>query len=69
VRPFSDRKLVECLRQGAARFGWDRRNLRPGKMREGSLLIGHGMAAGIRNNMAKPSGTRVTLRSDGTVLV
>ena len=69
LRPFSDRKLVECLRQGAAKFGWDQRNRRPGRMREGPLLIGHGMAAGIRNNMSKPSGTRVTLQTNGTVLV
>jgi len=69
TRPFSDRKLVECLRQGAAKFGWDQRNRRPGRMREGPLLIGHGMAAGIRNNMSKPSGTRVTLQTNGTVLV
>ncbi|GGE94207.1 xanthine dehydrogenase family protein molybdopterin-binding subunit [Sphingomonas prati] len=69
VRPFSDRKLVECMRQGAAKFGWDRRNRRPGQMRDGSLLIGHGMAGGIRNNMVKASGTRVTLQSGGRVLV
>ena len=68
-RPFSDRKLVDCLRQGATAFGWERRNRRPGRLREGSLLIGHGMAGGIRNNMVQPSGTRVTLRTDGTVLV
>ena len=68
-RPFSDRKFVECLRHGAAKFGWERRNRRPGTMRDGSLLIGHGMAGGIRNNMAKPSGTRVTLQPGGRVLV
>jgi len=68
-RPFSDRKLVECLRQGAQRFGWDARNRTPGGRRDGALLIGHGMSAGIRNNMVQASGTRVTLRPDGTVLV
>ena len=68
-RPFSDRKLAECLRQGAARFGWDRRNRRPGALRDGAYLIGHGMSAGIRNNLVQPSGTRVTLQPGGTLLV
>ena len=29
-RPFSSRKLVECLTVGAERFGWARRNSKPG---------------------------------------
>ena len=29
-RPFSQRHLVECLRTGAERFGWRKRNPRPG---------------------------------------
>ena len=68
-RPFSDRKLVECLRQGAEKFGWAGRNRRPGKLRQGGYLIGQGMSAGIRNNMVQPSGTRVTLQPGGTLLV
>jgi xanthine dehydrogenase YagR molybdenum-binding subunit len=35
-KPFSQRQLVECLRTGAARFGWDKRNARPGSRREGA---------------------------------
>jgi xanthine dehydrogenase YagR molybdenum-binding subunit len=34
-KPFSRRQLVECLRRGAARFGWKERNARPGSRREG----------------------------------
>jgi xanthine dehydrogenase YagR molybdenum-binding subunit len=30
-RPFSQRRLVECLRLGAERFGWSRRNARAGR--------------------------------------
>lgn len=29
-RPFSSRHLVECLREGARRFGWEERDPRPG---------------------------------------
>src|ERR687893_159349 len=38
--PFSQRQLVECLRMGAERFGWNRRNPRPGQLREGRWLVG-----------------------------
>jgi xanthine dehydrogenase YagR molybdenum-binding subunit len=42
--PWSSRHLVECLRTGAERFGWDRRGL-PGARREGRWLVGLGVAA------------------------
>src|SRR4029453_627995 len=29
-RRFSQRRLIECLRTGADRFGWTKRNLQPG---------------------------------------
>jgi len=29
-RPFSTRRLTDCLHQGAATFGWNRRNPTPG---------------------------------------
>src|SRR5256884_1123469 len=34
-RPFSQRQLIECLRTGAERFGWSRRNPQPGRVRDG----------------------------------
>jgi xanthine dehydrogenase YagR molybdenum-binding subunit len=40
--PFSQRHLVECLRLGAERFGWGKRNPRPAQVREGRWLIGMG---------------------------
>ncbi len=46
--PFSKRPLIECLREGAKRFGWDKRQMKPGQTREGRWLIGMGMAAAIR---------------------
>jgi xanthine dehydrogenase YagR molybdenum-binding subunit len=68
-RPFSSRHLVECLRTGAERFGWARRNPRPGQVREGPWLVGMGVAAAIRGNLVEPSRARVTLRPDGSLLV
>ena len=68
-RPFSDRKLVQCMQEGARRFGWSKRNPKPGQVRDGRFLVGIGMSAGIRGNPVLASGTRVTLHPDGTLLV
>ncbi|MFC0685251.1 aldehyde oxidoreductase molybdenum-binding subunit PaoC [Novosphingobium clariflavum] len=68
-RPFSQRNLVRCLEDGAARFGWSRRSARPAQMREGRWLIGMGVAAGFRNNINMTSAARVRLAGDGTVTV
>ncbi len=43
-KPFSSKHLRECYTEGAARFGWARRNPRPRSLREGFELIGYGMA-------------------------
>ncbi|ELY4437910.1 aldehyde oxidoreductase molybdenum-binding subunit PaoC [Cronobacter dublinensis] len=68
-RFFSRRQLVECLRSGAAHFGWQQRNPVPGQVREGDWLVGHGMAAGFRNNLVTKSGARVHLDAQGQVTV
>jgi xanthine dehydrogenase YagR molybdenum-binding subunit len=67
--PFSQRQLVECLRQGAERFGWARRNPRPAQVRDGRWLVGMGMAAAFRNNLLSPSAARVRLNDQGIVTV
>jgi xanthine dehydrogenase YagR molybdenum-binding subunit len=68
-RPYSQRQLIECMRVGAERFGWDKRNAQPGRMRDGRWLVGHGMAAAFRNNLLTKSGARVRLGCDGIVTV
>jgi xanthine dehydrogenase YagR molybdenum-binding subunit len=68
-RPFSQRRLIECLQTGAEKFGWDKRNAQPGSRREGRWLIGMGVAAAIRNNLLVKSGARVRLERDGKVTV
>ncbi|PZT73491.1 MULTISPECIES: xanthine dehydrogenase family protein molybdopterin-binding subunit [unclassified Streptomyces] len=44
-KPFSSRGLAACLREGAARFGWQDRDPAPGSRREGPLLLGTGVAS------------------------
>src|SRR6201996_2805250 len=68
-RPFSQRQLIECMRIGAARFGWDKRNTQPGRVRDGNWLVGLGMAAAFRNNLLMKSGARVRLGGNGVVTV
>jgi len=68
-RPFSQRRLVECLRAGAERFGWNKRNPSPSQARDGRWLIGMGVAAAFRNNLLTKSGARVRLDSNGVVTV
>jgi xanthine dehydrogenase YagR molybdenum-binding subunit len=68
-RPFSQRKLNECMRTGAERFGWSKRNAQPAQVREGDWLIGMGVAAAFRNNMVMKSGARVRLDNKGIVTV
>ncbi len=68
-RPFSQRQLVQCLRQGAERFGWKNRNPKPGQVQDGRWLVGMGVAAGFRNNQLTKSAARVRLETDGKVTV
>jgi xanthine dehydrogenase YagR molybdenum-binding subunit len=68
-RPFSQRRLIECLRTGAERFGWNKRNARPGLVRDGRWLVGMGVAAAFRNNQVMKSAARVALDARGIVTV
>lgn len=68
-RRFTQRRLANCLREGAKRFGWDQRPAKPGVRREGRWAIGVGMAAAFRNHMLMKSAARVRLAPDGRVTV
>jgi xanthine dehydrogenase YagR molybdenum-binding subunit len=65
--PYSTRQLVQCLREGARRFGWDRRKAEPGAVREGRWCIGLGMCATTRSNYLRPGRCKVRLNEDGTL--
>ncbi|EDY60729.2 MULTISPECIES: molybdopterin cofactor-binding domain-containing protein, partial [Streptomyces] len=54
-KPFSSRHLVECLREGARRFGWAGRDPRPRSRAEGPLLVGSGVAAAMYPVLVQPS--------------
>jgi xanthine dehydrogenase YagR molybdenum-binding subunit len=67
--PYSSRHLVECMKEGARRFGWDKRNPRPSQVRDGRWLVGIGMAAATRGNPLLLSKASVRLDPDGTATV
>ena len=64
-RPWSSKSLKECYRQGAERFGWERRNPQPRSMRDGNDLIGWGMATAAYPVYLSPAAARVKLFADG----
>ncbi|GAA3204311.1 xanthine dehydrogenase family protein molybdopterin-binding subunit [Nonomuraea helvata] len=66
--PFSSRNLVACLREGAHRFHWDRRDPEPARLRDGEWLIGSGVAASTYPSRRSPSKAVVTMR-EGDFLV
>ncbi|MFJ9407540.1 xanthine dehydrogenase family protein molybdopterin-binding subunit [Streptomyces sp. NPDC101393] len=67
--PFSSRNLLSCFQEGADRFGWARRDPRPGVRREGRWLLGTGTAAASFPSGVAPSTAAVTAEADGTFTV
>lgn len=67
--PYSSKELRECFRQGAERFGWAKRNPEPRSMRNGSNLIGWGMATGIWDAMQMPARAEAVLMVNGKLRV
>ncbi|WP_372664459.1 xanthine dehydrogenase family protein molybdopterin-binding subunit [Amycolatopsis kentuckyensis] len=63
--PFSSRHLVECLRTGAAGFGWADRDPRPGVRRDGRWLVGTGVAASVYPAKRMPGSTAVVRFENG----
>jgi xanthine dehydrogenase YagR molybdenum-binding subunit len=64
-RPYSSKRLRNCYRQGAEAFGWDKRSSQPRSMRDGSELVGWGMATGIWDAMQMPIAVRIVLSANG----
>jgi xanthine dehydrogenase YagR molybdenum-binding subunit len=67
--PWSSRRLLECYESGAKAFNWSARTAQPRSMRQGSDLVGLGMAAATypANRSAASASARVT--PDGMLIV
>jgi xanthine dehydrogenase YagR molybdenum-binding subunit len=69
-KPYTMRKLRECLERGAERFGWSRRNPQPGSMRApDGTLIGWGMAAGAYPYISAAAVATARLSSNGQLTI
>jgi len=64
-KPFSSRSLMKCFDAAAARFGWSRRDPRPGSMRDGDWLVGFGCATSCYPSNIGPAAARLSLSPDG----
>ncbi|OCK62336.1 xanthine dehydrogenase family protein molybdopterin-binding subunit [Bradyrhizobium sp. LMTR 3] len=63
--PYTSKQLRECYREGAAAFGWDKRKAEPRSMREGSDLVGWGMASGVWEALQMATTVRIVLTANG----
>jgi xanthine dehydrogenase YagR molybdenum-binding subunit len=63
--PFSSRGLVECLEQGAERFGWQSRDVAPRGRRYGRWLVGTGVAASAYPAGRGQATARIRAAGDG----
>jgi xanthine dehydrogenase YagR molybdenum-binding subunit len=63
--PYSSKQLKACYQQGADAFGWARRSAGPRSMRDGSELVGWGMASGVWEALQMPFSTRIVLTANG----
>ncbi|HZB55638.1 MAG TPA: xanthine dehydrogenase family protein molybdopterin-binding subunit [Reyranella sp.] len=68
--PHSSRHLVKAYADGAARFGWDKRDATPGRRRDGEWLLGMGVATATYPYYRFPGvKARLRLGADGRVTV
>jgi xanthine dehydrogenase YagR molybdenum-binding subunit len=63
------RSLLKCYDAAAARFGWSRRDRRPGSMRDGDWLVGWGCATAVYPTHVGAAAARVSFRSNGDLTV
>jgi len=64
-KPWSSRKLVACLTEGAKAFGWEKRNPEPGQVQQGDYLIGYGVAGGTYPARQRESSAVIRLTRSG----
>ena len=68
-KPFSSKELRACYQLGAERFGWANRDPEPRSMRDGSTLIGWGMATAAWDAIQNSASARARLTADGKLTV
>jgi xanthine dehydrogenase YagR molybdenum-binding subunit len=67
--PFSTRSLIPAFREGARRFGWERRASKPRATREGRLLIGIGCSSSTHPEYHYAANAKAKITKDGRLTV
>jgi xanthine dehydrogenase YagR molybdenum-binding subunit len=65
----SSRSLMKCYDAAGKRFGWSRRDPRPGSMRDGDWLVGWGCASAVYPTHLGAATARVQLLATGKAQV
>jgi len=68
-KPYSSKELRECYRQAAETFGWSKRTPEPRSQRDGTELIGWGMATGVWEAYQQKASAKAVLSIDGKLEV
>jgi xanthine dehydrogenase YagR molybdenum-binding subunit len=68
-KPFSSRSLMKCFDRAGERFGWRRRDPRPGSMGEGDWLVGWGCATSAYPSNIAPAAARLSLTPQGQAAI
>ncbi|MBC7385875.1 MAG: xanthine dehydrogenase family protein molybdopterin-binding subunit [Cryobacterium sp.] len=68
-RSFSSKELRACYEQGAAKFGWSKRALKPRSLREGKKWIGQGVATGVWDALHMKSTASAEFTSKGELKI
>ncbi len=68
-KPFSSKELRACYARGAERFGWAARSPQPRSQREGTELVGYGVATGVWDAMQGIAEATATLSANGKLTV
>ncbi|MFP3566327.1 xanthine dehydrogenase family protein molybdopterin-binding subunit [Paraburkholderia sp. SIMBA_030] len=68
-KPWSSKALRECYQLGAEKFGWSRRTPAPRSMRNGSTLIGMGMASATYPANRSEASAIARILPDGSAMV
>lgn len=63
--PFTSKALREACREGAARFGWEKRSPEPRSMKDGRELVGWGTATGMWDAQFAKTSASAKLRANG----
>ena len=64
-KPFSSRLLIESLRIGAKKFGWEKRKMQPRSNENGNWWVGYGVSAASRMSPYRKTNAKVMVENTG----